>query len=549
MTSLSSQAIGASMPHERSAITTAIDLAADTFQRARPVTRIAGLVTALLGAAVLVGWALDIETLKRLSPTFVPMHANAALCFLLAGVALLLQTRPGAISRRVAMAGAAIVAAIALITLAEYALALNPSIDQLLVRDPDTPRALNPGRMSLATACGLLAASLALLLGSWFVCRTARRALACSVITLGSLGAIAYLLELHFLVSALPFQNIALHSALGLMVLGGGLLAAAPARFSGEDQRIARLAAALLVITAGAAGIVSFAMIGPQVQDTPAQGLRSVLDARIQQIRLNVALRTTQAEIVTSQFHLLKNLRRLHGDPDDARAQAVVQNVLESFLPHGFSGLEISLPGGSQIARAGKFVTAPALVTPLAGHGDRSLIWRDGMYLRTRLPLVGGSGRLGTVLSEQPLPVLTKTLRMTDARWPSIEFQLCQAAGPNFRCFPTRLTPRVFTQRPAPAGTPTRLIYRAQAKGAGFASAYDYRLVSELGAYGRIGDLGLVAALKVDSDEIYAPTAQRFALTAGMVLLLALLGAGWSGCGYGRWRRISKPACNNAPPN
>lgn len=128
------------------------------------------------------------------------------------------------------------------------------------------------------------------------------------------------------------------------------------------------------------------------------------------------------------------------------------------------------------------------------------------------------------MLIEQPLPSLTAMLLLADTFWPSAEFQLCQAAGPNFWCFPTRFTPHVFEQHPARAGAPERLIYRAQAEGAGFAYSVDYRDVSELGAYNRVDDVGLVAALKVDATEIFAPIAKRCVIALALIAMFATLG-------------------------
>jgi len=57
----------------------------------------------------------------------------------------------------------------------------------------------------------------------------------------------------------------------------------------------------LLAGTAGAAGLASFAIIGGQVHQTLAQGLSFALESRIKAITMNVALRTTRAEIITSR--------------------------------------------------------------------------------------------------------------------------------------------------------------------------------------------------------------------------------------------------------
>jgi hypothetical protein len=52
-----------------------------------------------VGSLVLVGWTLDIATLKSVAPGFVTMKANTALAFLLAGVSLwLLQPETSSVS-------------------------------------------------------------------------------------------------------------------------------------------------------------------------------------------------------------------------------------------------------------------------------------------------------------------------------------------------------------------------------------------------------------------------------------------------------------------
>ncbi|MGH8500945.1 MAG: hypothetical protein ACREVE_00465 [Gammaproteobacteria bacterium] len=492
------------------------------------MARAAGALIALLGMAVLAGWALDVDTLKGVLPGFATMKANAALCFLLIGAALVLQASPGSAAARAANGVALAVLALALSTLIQYVAGLDFNIDQVLVRDPDTPAALNPGRMAPVTALGFLLAAVSLMvarLPDQARRRALGQALSVGVLALGGVGSLAYLLGLDFLISALPFQTAALHTAVGFVVLGGGLLAVSrPRTPPGDDRRIAALAAWLLAGAAGAAALASFAIIGGQVHQTLAQGLSFALESRIKAITIIVAQRTTRAEIITSRPDLRRQLRALAANPGTSASRAALQELIASFLPHGFSAIAVSLPGGPEVARAGQFLNTTAAEFPLEGDGARSLLWRNGAYLRNRLPFSDAEGSLGILRVEQALPGLTETLQVVDPPWPSAEFQLCKAMGRDFRCFPTRLTPHVFTQRPAPAGAPARLIYRAQQQGAGFATAMDDRMVSELGAFSRVGDLGLVAALKVDAAEIYAPAARSFSLAAVLVVCLALLG-------------------------
>ena len=55
-------------------------------------TKLAAAV--IVGGMVLIGWALDIAALKSILPGWFPMKANAAVGFILIGIALWLTARP-----------------------------------------------------------------------------------------------------------------------------------------------------------------------------------------------------------------------------------------------------------------------------------------------------------------------------------------------------------------------------------------------------------------------------------------------------------------------
>ena len=58
--------------------------------RLRPLLQRPELAVALVGAAVLVGWAFDVTVLKSVSPHYSSMKPNAALAFVLVGIGLTL---------------------------------------------------------------------------------------------------------------------------------------------------------------------------------------------------------------------------------------------------------------------------------------------------------------------------------------------------------------------------------------------------------------------------------------------------------------------------
>ncbi|HEY5995844.1 MAG TPA: hypothetical protein VIU29_02435, partial [Candidatus Deferrimicrobiaceae bacterium] len=119
--------------------------------RCPPLSAGAGALSVLIGILTLAGWLFGIERLLWTPANMVVMKANAALCFLMAGMSLILLNsgRKGNLPRYLAGALGLAVALIALLTLVEYFTGWNPGIDQMLVREPaGAVKTSSPGRMA-----------------------------------------------------------------------------------------------------------------------------------------------------------------------------------------------------------------------------------------------------------------------------------------------------------------------------------------------------------------------------------------------------------------
>ena len=188
-----------------------------------------GLGVAALGALVVAGWALHLERATTALVGSVPMKANFAAALVAAGLsaALLAPARAGRVAQAAGRALAAVVIALAALTVAEHVVGRSLGIDELFFRDPAGGTA--PGRMSLGSAAALLLLGAALLLldveraGYRVTCFLA---LAAALLPLQAFVGYAYgVAPAH---GQSPFTQVALHTGCALALLCAAVLLARP---------------------------------------------------------------------------------------------------------------------------------------------------------------------------------------------------------------------------------------------------------------------------------------------------------------------------------
>jgi PAS domain S-box-containing protein len=207
-----------------------------TIQHMGVSVRVACAAAVFVGAAVLVGWALDIAILTSVAPGYVTMKPNTAICFILSGVSLwLLRSPPGVVPgvdaphRRAAHIGAGLVTLVGLATLSEYVFGVDLGIDDLLM--PHTflgPHTSHVGRMAPGTALsfaflGGTLLSLDAKSGRW---QQLSEFSALTVVLLGLLAVLGYAYGVESLYRISIYTSMALHTALLFVALGLGTLLA-----------------------------------------------------------------------------------------------------------------------------------------------------------------------------------------------------------------------------------------------------------------------------------------------------------------------------------
>ena len=226
------------------------------------VLRITAGSIALLTAAVVLmgGWIAGVDAMKSILPGFSTMKVNTAIGITALGAALILT----ATERRYrplgsALAGAAMM--VGLLTLAEYAFHWDAGIDQLWIKDIVTPSTAAPGRPAEATALMIALLGAALLCVGRPALSRPKMLTAVTVSMMSWTILIGYVFGPHALHEVQLISSVALHSAVILLFLSIGVLAADPLSRSIRT-----------VLTPGTSGVICRWLLPPAILAPPILG-------------------------------------------------------------------------------------------------------------------------------------------------------------------------------------------------------------------------------------------------------------------------------------
>ena len=188
---------------------------------------LSGTLAILLGSIVLTGWAVHSSLLIQVAPNLAPMQRNTAVNFILSGIALL-----GIIIGRppLALIGSAITAAISAGSALEYLFRASFGIDELLGAAFITTQSPDHGRMSPTTALCFLVFAVGAVLAQTSLSRKRPAVLGLTGLLVAAIGATCSISVLSGTSDAFAFGNlnrVAVHTGVGLLVLGIGIAAAA----------------------------------------------------------------------------------------------------------------------------------------------------------------------------------------------------------------------------------------------------------------------------------------------------------------------------------
>ena len=226
--------------------------------------KVIAVALGLLGVSVLVGWAVDIELLKRTAPSFVAMNPLTAACFIMAAVSLGLARARAKWCRYLSLALALMTFAVPTSHLVAVWIGFSPLPDQLLFTAAVAAEDHN-STMALTTAVGFLfgAAALGLIQAPLAFYRTLVHYFAFALGFVALFAFVSYVYGAGGFHSIGPFKPMAIHTSWGLFALSIGLLFTDPdtgpmARVlsGGSDGKLLRLMIPAVIVAPAVLGWV-----------------------------------------------------------------------------------------------------------------------------------------------------------------------------------------------------------------------------------------------------------------------------------------------------
>jgi diguanylate cyclase (GGDEF)-like protein/PAS domain S-box-containing protein len=482
----------------------------------------------LLGLSVMTGWILHIPSIVRIRPGLSGMVFNTALCFTLIGTALILGEFKSRWSSKIRIAAGCTVLLLATVVMAENLLDVD-----LLVDLPGLHAWLGhkqPGRMALNTCLGFILSGLSLVALQYSHRKIGWLAtpVMISMLFLIALSGIAgYVLQLDLLYSWSRIIRMALHTAIGMVLVAVGLWLAwyrasrmQVKRHLTDDERIRLVSAAILIVISLATVVTAFVTYLDTLEKSLGDNLTLALKSRISLFHASVEQGLEQAKSAARRPNLVRYIQRVTADPHDAQARARLAEPVQNLLSSGFTAAIVYDTAGRELLRAGQPADSPDAGIDLGKAEPASLLWNAGLILRTRLKIVDKGQTLGTLVAEQPLPILTGQLSHTVGLGQTGVVLMCRGESAGLRCFPDAGSIVPLTNQ---RGGPMPMTHAVAGK-SGVMATLDHRGRNVIAAYGPVGPSGLGLVVKQDTDEFYRVIGGRLAEVT--VLLLLFVAAG-----------------------
>ncbi|MEC4720943.1 response regulator [Noviherbaspirillum sp. CPCC 100848] len=516
--------------------------------------RIAGSLLCLLSLYVLTGWTFEQSDMIRIVPDSPAMAINTALMFLLSGSCLLLAESRGLLLRLYRAAALAVVLLAAAI-LSQYVFGISLGIDLPAVHAALGDGHERPGRTAPNACIGFIMAGLVFLRRTFVagaLTATARRrkmrfeaAFAAVTTLIGATALLVYLLNLGAMYYWASYNRMATMTALGIMVLGGGLWGlcrieqAAEARTAEERARkITTLAGGLLTVFAIAAGLGSFALLRHGFEESARDNLVADTNTTGFSIASSLDHVMLLSGAIASQPALRQRLLALEQAASEQSASeqaaqgkagltaiATFRAFGQGYMDLGFSSVRIFGAGSEPLFASGPSIGDDSPIEIRLGPNG-SLLWDEGLLLRLRHDILHEGRRVGQVVTERHLHGITALIVEAQNSGRTTDVVLCGRSEAGLSCFPGRYErePVHYRIGASAENARTHPAMLALEGKTGVITIKDARGAALHAGHVPLSRYGLALVTRKEVSELYAPLRERLNWLFGLLALFIASG-------------------------
>lgn len=497
------------------------------------IQRLLASLLIVLGCFVLVGWIARQAWILQPLPHMATMVASTALCFVLAGVALVgvgVGNDDG-LQRIVVRALGAVLIAMPALILLQSLFSMQQLFDWPHLHgwlDDGNPW---PGRMAPNVCVGFMLEGAVVTALSREQLDRNDQMIPVALLMLSLIGIAGFVASMFATgpVFLMAYLRMAIPTALGLLVMAACSWEAWKQRVGVKSvdpaDRIVGASASTLAVIALAAGLSGFAMMEAQTRSANTRLLEQALHSRVALFEETIRDARDDSAALAKLPDLIEAIRKTD-NPHVRGPDAKVAAVLHDAVAARFRAITVTSPSGKPLAQQGVPLAFSGIVVPLDDSEGAWLLWDNGLVLRTRTVIQLPPGQsLGFLVVERALPGLTAHLNDVADFGKTGEILLCADGDVGrMRCFPHLPSQDVDNLGLATSqGRPLPMALALKGE-TGTITALDDRGREAMSVYAPVaaGRMGIV--VKQDTAEIDAPIPSRLLWMIPMLAALAALG-------------------------
>ncbi|MDP3607815.1 MAG: EAL domain-containing protein [Methylophilus sp.] len=488
----------------------------------------------LIGFITLVGWVFQIRSFVMIFPEYPAMTIGAAVCFILTGLYIYLLINSNSLGfKKQPYVIAALITLISCLYLLEHLLSVNFGIDF-----PTFHQNMgSSGRPALNTVTGFLLFSVvALQISSNFDHKQnihfnkLNLILSSLVVLIGVIGLIGYFLNLREMYSWGGFQSMALNTSIGITAIGVCLLiylSEKPESTSGVDFENKIINITLVIMLAIGLGIsaLSFYLMEKKVSSALQTDLSTRAEDQAELAYQIIAHRSERAKVLSKSAEVINYATLITKQSLKVNLDSKLAEIRAGFVSNGFDKIDFVFPSLSKDYVSNRNENKTFFVE-LKGKYTGDLIWEDGYFLVSTVPVYSDKVLVANLITKQSLPPLNGLLPKVIKTGETNDVVICADAGKKLKCFPNRsnnspfYVPKKISEQVLP------MAHAVESAETGVIKATDYRGIKVMAAYTPVGDTGMGLVQKVDQSEIYNPIKLlmfKILSIAGAVLLFGYI--------------------------